>query len=179
MATIDEMVAACVAANDESEPRTAVRDVLKGAMTDAALAAELERLPLGLTALYSSAALTVMSVIWPPLINLFPHDHRMWAVAGIYSGREDNALYRRQGATIVSSGGTTLDEGDVQMLGESAIHAVHNPQRRYTGAVHVYGGDFLGAARSQWDAETLEERPWRLEDAQRAFTEAAARFDAG
>jgi predicted metal-dependent enzyme (double-stranded beta helix superfamily) len=176
--TIDDMVAACVAAGEDDEPRAAVREVLKGAMADATLARELEKMPVGLTALHSSGSLTVMSVIWPPLIDLFPHNHNMWAIAGIYTGREDNAMFRRNGDTIVAAGGSVLEEGDVQTLGASAIHAVHNPRRAYTGAVHVYGGDFLGAPRSQWDADTLEERPWTLEDAQRAFTDAAERFAA-
>jgi len=31
---------------------------------------------------------------------------------------------------------------------------VTNPIPRLTGAIHVYGGDFFGVARSEWDAET-------------------------
>jgi hypothetical protein len=35
------------------------------------------------------------------------------------------------------------------------IHSVTNPIRRLTGAIHVYGGDFFHAERSEWDPETL------------------------
>ena len=44
---------------------------------------------------------------------------------------------------------------------------VHTPQRGkaittayLTGALHVYGGDFFAAHRSEWDPETLEEGPY-------------------
>lgn len=75
----------------------------------------------------------VLNVVWPPLFSLYPHDHRMWAAICIYSGREDNAFFRRRDDTIVSSGGKELLEGDVQVLGDDVIHAVHNPARSYTG----------------------------------------------
>ena len=28
-------------------------------------------------------------------MDIYPHDHRMWAAIGIYAGEEDNAIYRR------------------------------------------------------------------------------------
>ena len=96
--------------------------------------------------LYNAPDLTVLDVVWPPLISLFPHNHRMWAAIGIYGGREDNTFYRRQGSAIVASGGKELTEGEVLLLGDDAIHAVHNPARAYTGAIHVYGGDFIDDA---------------------------------
>jgi hypothetical protein len=55
---------------------------------------------------------------------------------------------------------------------------VTNPIRRLTGAIHVYGGDFFAPGRKQWDAETLQEEPFDLEEARRAFDEAAKRFEA-
>ena len=41
-----------------------------------------------------------------------------------------------------------------------------------TGAVHVYGGDFFSESRSEWDSETLEEKPYDMEHAMRTFAEA-------
>ncbi|NNC74935.1 MAG: hypothetical protein HKN93_05415, partial [Acidimicrobiia bacterium] len=29
-------------------------------------------------------------VIWPPTLELFPHEHKMWSTVGIYGGVEDN-----------------------------------------------------------------------------------------
>jgi len=102
----------------------------------------------------------------------------MWAAICIYSGREDNAFFRRRDDTIVSSGGKELLEGDVQLLGDDAIHAVHNPTRSYTGAIHVYGGDFITKPRSQWNAETFEEQPYDLEAVRQEFKMAEKRFKA-
>jgi predicted metal-dependent enzyme (double-stranded beta helix superfamily) len=81
-----------------------------------------------LRVLYRSEDLTVLNVIWP-LMTLFPHDHRMWAIIGIYSGREDNAFYRRDRDFVIPSGGKELADGAVLLLGDDVIHSVHNPAR--------------------------------------------------
>jgi predicted metal-dependent enzyme (double-stranded beta helix superfamily) len=72
----------------------------------------------------------------------------------------------------VASGGKDLRRRDVVLLGDDTVHAVHNPLKRYTGAVHVYGGDFVNTARSQWDPQTLLEEPYDL-GAVRALFDAA------
>ena len=71
-----------------------------------------------------------------------------------------------------------MDITDTTLLGKTIIHAVTNPLRQFTGAIHVYGGDFFAAARSEWDAETLEERPYDVEHAKRVFAEANERWRA-
>ena len=92
---------------------------------------------------------------------------------------KNNAFFRPvANQTIVASGGKELLEGDVQLLGDDVIHAVHNPSRSYTGAIHVYGGDFIAQPRSQWDAETLVEQPYDLRTVRREFERAENRFKA-
>ena len=49
-----------------------------------------------------------------------------------------------------------------------------NPIRRLTGAIHVYGGDFFHAERSEWDPETLLEERYNIEKNMRLFEEANA-----
>jgi predicted metal-dependent enzyme (double-stranded beta helix superfamily) len=66
----------------------------------------------------------------------------------------------------------------VLLLGDDAIHGVDNPMRAYTGAIHVYGGDFFATPRSQWDADTLEEAPWDIEAVREAFAAAEEAFEA-
>ena len=61
---------------------------------------------------------------------------------------------------------------DAEPLGRDIIHSVTNPIPRLTGAIHIYGGDFFAAARSEWDSETLEEQRWDAERAVRRFEEA-------
>ena len=45
--------------------------------------------------LYHSPDLTILNVVWAPKVTIMPHDHRMWAVIGVYTGREDNIFWRR------------------------------------------------------------------------------------
>jgi predicted metal-dependent enzyme (double-stranded beta helix superfamily) len=108
---------------------------------------------------------------------LLPHNHQMWATIGIYTGREDNIIWRSAGHRVDAVRAASLSEREVFDLPGDAIHSVVNPVPRLTGAIHVYGGDFFAAPRSEWDSETLRERPFDLERARRVFREAAQRFD--
>ncbi len=65
-----------------------------------------------------------------------------------------------------------MGAGDVLVLGDDVIHAVTNPERRLTGAIHVYGGDFVNQPRSQWGPGPREERPYDMGALQREFAEA-------
>ena len=91
-----------------------------------------------------------------------PHDHRMWAVIGVCTGREDNIFWRRvageAGGLIEAACAKSLSERCAEPLGRDAIHSVTNPLGRLTAAIHVYGGDFYGVKRSDWDPENLLER---------------------
>jgi predicted metal-dependent enzyme (double-stranded beta helix superfamily) len=79
----------------------------------------------------------------------------MWAVIGMYTGRQDNIFWRRQpegtGSRVEAAGARTLLPGQACPLGRDIVHSVINPLPRLTGALHVYGGDFARAERSEWD----------------------------
>lgn len=158
---MEEFVADCVAASRESDPQAAVKEVLERGVRDPAamLAAVGEPTEAGLHVFHRSKTLTIFAATWTPQMNLMPHDHRMWALIGIYTGREDNILWRRSDRGVTAYGAECLFEGDVAALPDTAIHSVTNPLRRITGGIHIYGGDFFAKARSQWDPETLEEQP--------------------
>ena len=131
----------------------------------------------GLVVLHRAPDLTVINFAWAPWMCFKPHNHCMWSVVGIYSGREDNMFWRRRDATIEAAGARTLGASDVTLLGRDIIHSVVNPIGRMTRAIHVYGGDFFAPPeeRSEWDPETLVERPWDMDDTRRLFAEAEAR----
>ncbi|MBV8159480.1 MAG: hypothetical protein JO265_01010 [Acidimicrobiia bacterium] len=57
---------------------------------------------------------------------------------------------------------------------QDGIREVTNPLRRITGAIHVYGGDFVNRPRSQWGPGPLEERPYDIEVVNAQFAEANA-----
>ncbi|HTN79780.1 MAG TPA: hypothetical protein VMK16_08905, partial [Acidimicrobiales bacterium] len=130
----------------------------------------------GIDVIHRSPEITILNVVWPPLFRIYPHDHRMWAAIGIYSGREDNAFFRRNGRGLTDSGGKTLLEGDVLLVGDDAIHSVENPNRAHTGGIHVYGGDFFGVNKSQWTGEPPTEEPYDFTSVQREFDLAQERF---
>ena len=100
--------------------------------------------------LYHAPDLTILNVVWAPRMTLMPHNHRMWAVIGIYTGREDNIFWRRVARAAGSRprAPRRCREGDAVPLGRDIIHSVTNPIPRLTGAIHVYGGDFF-AHRAQ------------------------------
>ena len=130
----------------------------------------------GIETLYRSETLTILNVLWGPGMSLYPHDHRMWAVIGIYSGREDNAFYRRSESGLSPHSIKTLNIKETIPLGEAVIHAVTNPLDQITAAIHVYGGDFFATARSEWDPQTFQERPFDIEHARQVFEEANKRL---
>jgi len=126
----------------------------------------------GLSALYRSPELTILNVAWAPYMTLMPHNHNMWAIIGIYTGREDNIFWRRVPGRLEAAGAKALGRGDVEPLDRDIIHSVTNPIPRVTAAIHVYGGDFFAADRSEWDPESLCEQRWDPERAVRKFEEA-------
>jgi hypothetical protein len=45
----------------------------------------------------------------------------------------------------------------------------------FTGAIHVYGGDFFAIPRSEWPAADAAEQPFDIDHAMRTFAEANER----
>jgi predicted metal-dependent enzyme (double-stranded beta helix superfamily) len=165
MFDLDAFLAECQEALADGEPLPAIRAALTRAVEQRdAVGDVLRPEQAGITLLHHAPDVTVLHVVWAPHMQLFPHDHRMWAAIGVYAGQEDNTFYRRPGPRqpIVESGGKQLTTGDVVVLGDDTIHAVANPNDRLTGAIHIYGGDFVNEPRSQWDPASLEERPYDL-----------------
>jgi predicted metal-dependent enzyme (double-stranded beta helix superfamily) len=178
---VEEIVARCQEALTEHTPTLAVRDVLAELVSDHS---DLEEAlgPVGhggITTLHNGSDLTVLHVAWTPGMTLYPHEHRMWAVIGMYGGQEDNAFFRRAPGGLERAGGRELTAGEVLVLGDDAIHSVANSRNDFAVALHVYGGDFFSVERSEWDPETYEERPRDFERTQRLFDEANARWNEG
>jgi len=158
---IERFVEDCVTANQETDAQAAVKEVLARAVStpNAVIAALGNPAKAGLNVLHSSATLTIFAATWTPQMNLMPHDHLMWANIGIYTGREDNIFWKRSSGGIEAYGAEALFVKDAASLPEDAVHSVTNPLLRFTGGIHIYGGDFFDTTRSQWNPETLEEEP--------------------
>jgi predicted metal-dependent enzyme (double-stranded beta helix superfamily) len=181
MFDLDRFIEDCRAAVAADLSHKGAREVVARAVSDpaAVLAGLGEPRRAGIDPLHRADDLTVLNVVWGPGMTIMPHNHLMWAVIGIYTGREDNIFWRRlpdAAGRIEAAGAKSLGRGDTEPLGRDIIHTVTNPLPRLTGAIHVYGGDFFAVARSEWNPETLCERAFDLDRARRLFEDANARL---
>lgn len=177
----DQFIQDCLDALNEGQE--AIRELVAKAVSDGPAVMSELRAPdhAGLVPLYRSPKLTIINFAWAPCMSLMPHNHQMYSVVGIYSGREDNIFWRRAGTAIEATGARSLGVGDVVALGRDTIHSVLNPIGKMTCAIHVYGGDFFEPIepRSAWDHETLIEQPWDVEKVKFLFQDAEERFLGG
>jgi predicted metal-dependent enzyme (double-stranded beta helix superfamily) len=185
MFDLERFTADCREALAEDTSHKAVHEVVARAVSDPArvLAALGEPKRSEVQKLHHADDLTILNVVWAPRMTLMPHNHEMWAVIGVYTGREDNIFWRRlkdsPSGRIEAAGAKALCTKDAAPLGPDIIHSVTNPIPRLTGAIHVYGGDFFGVERSEWDPETLLEAPYDVAKNMRYFEEANALYAAG
>jgi predicted metal-dependent enzyme (double-stranded beta helix superfamily) len=173
MFSTERFIADCQNALREGMPEVAIKELARQAVSDVpALTRELG-IPQrsGIITLHQSPELTILNIVWAPGMSLYPHDHRMWAVIGVYEGREDNAFFKRTAHGLVAASDRQLEAGEAVLLGAQTIHAVTNPLGRFTGALQIYGGDFFKVARSEFDPVTLEERPFDVERAKGMFVD--------
>ncbi|MCY4450979.1 MAG: hypothetical protein OXC01_03430 [Immundisolibacterales bacterium] len=179
--SVDSLLGDLHAANAESSPRHAVREVVARAVSDPeAVARAFGPLTRGhSTVLFRSADLLVLHIVWPPEITVDPHEHNLWAVMGIYRGVEDNTFFGRTDDGAIERQGTVrLEARDTRIMGEDAIHAVEIPTLAPTGAIHVYGGDLITVERSEFDSATGAEQPFDWKKSEREFEEMNARWQA-
>ncbi len=181
MFEVEQLIDDCKQALNEDGSTKVVREIVARAVSNPAelIAAVGEPRQAMVEKVYHSPELTILNLVWAPHMTLQAHNHNMWAVIGIYTGAEDNIFWRRTEQGIEAAGARALRVGDVTPLGRDIIHSVTNPIPRFTGALHVYGGDFFAEARSEWDPETLCEQPYDAEVTMRRFSEANARYPAG
>jgi len=153
MFDLEQFTADCRAALKADSSHKLVREVAARAVADPAgiLKALGEPKRPEIQKLYHAPDLTIINVIWRRV--------------GDGSGR------------IEAAGARALSVGDAEPLGHNIIHSVTNPIPRLTGAIHIYGGDFFGAHRSEWDAETLTEGPMDGKKAVRRFEEANEMYE--
>ena len=164
----------CRDALKERDSQGAVQQLVERAVSDPAslIRALGEPARSGIETVYRGSDLTILNLGWGPRMTIKPHDHRTWAVIGIYGGREENTFFRRKEGGLTRHGTKELNAKDTARLGADVIHAVVNPLDQITAAIHVYGGDFFAIPRSEWNPQTLVEQPYDVADTIRAFEDA-------
>jgi predicted metal-dependent enzyme (double-stranded beta helix superfamily) len=165
---LERFIADCRAAHAADRSHKAVREVVARAVSEPGAVLKWLGAPKRgeVQKLYHSPELTILNVVWAPYMTIYPHNHRMWAVIGVYTGREDNIFWRSKDGKVEAAGAQALSERDTVPLGADIIHSVTNPIPRLTGAIHVYGGDFFGSGaqrmgirRRWWKDATTRRRP--------------------
>ncbi len=175
----DEFITECLAAAQSGNgASTAVKEIVNRAVSNpSTIEAEVGDRTISpmMTVWHRSEELTALHIVWPPDVDLFAHDHNMWAVIGIYGGREDNQFYRRlEDGRIEPHTGKTMTQRDVIMLGSDVVHSVANPTREWTAALHVYGGEFFKTPRTRWSKDTYEPMVFDAEFVEQTLEAAAA-----
>ena len=182
MFDVERFIEDCKAVAEKYDTPHAIREVVQSAVEDPAAMVKALGEPewSGVERLHVSDNLTILNIAWGPGLRFPPHNHNMWAVIGIYTGREDNIFWRKlkDGKHIEAAGAKSLMAGTANPLGRDIVHSVTNPIEKFTSAIHVYGGDFFAPGRSEWDPESLEEQPYDIDNAKRIFREANERFAA-
>ena len=173
----DALVQACIDALHESDPRGAIGEAVRRAVSEPALLRSAYPVPVDPDddgVLHRTNDLMVCYAIFPRDFHTGIHDHTVEAVIGVWAGHEDNHLYERDGEVLRPQGVRRVEQGDVLMLDADAIHDVHTPRSTWSAALHVYLGDIVGLARNEW-ADT-DCAPTALDGAEqeRRWYEAAA-----
>ena len=119
--------------------------------------------PIRDVSLFRSSELFILNATLYPHFKSLPHDHRMWAVIGIYEGQENNTFYRRAAKGLEEINRREIRAGEAILLGPEVIHAIENPSGSSTLGLHVYGGDVFAAKRSMWHPRTGEELPYDVQ----------------
>jgi predicted metal-dependent enzyme (double-stranded beta helix superfamily) len=165
---VETFVTACQRAAAEVDPAGAVREVVgaaigEGLSIDSALGTQRRA---DNDSLFLSDDLTVQRIIWIPGIPSVPHEHRMWAVVGVYAGEEVNHIYERSRDGLTELRTVAVVQGSVFVLDANAIHAVECARDEWTAALHVYGGDIVNGERNAWGPDGREV-PFAEEDSAR------------
>jgi predicted metal-dependent enzyme (double-stranded beta helix superfamily) len=95
--------------------------------------------------------LTVFATRSAPGTGSAPHSHGLWAVVACLGGQEGSRTYEVEDGQLIECGKRRLAAGEAHSLDVDAIHAVFNCWSEPNIVLHVYGGDFLKAAKTVYD----------------------------
>jgi predicted metal-dependent enzyme (double-stranded beta helix superfamily) len=151
----------CTAALETASPQSTVERILLEATKNPAMADAVAQRTnfssLNDLIVYRNERLTLLAGSLPPGFSAAPHNHNLWSVVGVCGGQEDNQFFERDNGGLRQCGEKSVPAPGVLANAADVIHAISNPLEEPLLALHAYGGDLLGTARSNWDPETHEE----------------------
>jgi predicted metal-dependent enzyme (double-stranded beta helix superfamily) len=96
-------------------------------------------------------SLTVFATSGAPGTGSAPHSHGLWAVVACLGGQEGSRTYEVDDGQLTERGQRRLVAGQAHSLDADAVHAVFNCWSEPNIVLHVYGGDFMKAAKIVYD----------------------------
>lgn len=168
MVDLDAFAEECKAALKADNTTKIVEDLVKQAIADPeglekAFAQRKTGNSLVDSIVFNDDDLTIISIDTPPGLQSPAHNHNMWAVIGVYDGEENNRFFQDADGDLRQTGERNLKIGDVAVLNPKAIHAINNPAKKVTKAIHVYGGNILNRpGRSIWNPDTLQREDYNI-----------------
>lgn len=122
-----------------------------------------DRFAMNLLHMPEDKAYSITGGVWKPGQTTPIHDHLTWALIGVYSGEEREALYRRTDdktnpryAKLEKISERTNTKGQVTVLSQTGIHKVDNTSQSVAESIHIYGRDIGHAERHSYDPLTGE-----------------------
>lgn len=122
-----------------------------------------DRFAMNLIHMPDDEAFSVIGGVWEPGQTTPIHDHLTWALVGVYSGEEREALFRRldngsdpKFAKLELASEKVNTRGHVSVLGSAGIHRVDNVSKAPAWSIHVYGRDIGNTERHSYDPVTGE-----------------------
>jgi predicted metal-dependent enzyme (double-stranded beta helix superfamily) len=94
--------------------------------------------------------LTVVQFASPKGFEFPPHHHTMVSAVGVYADAEENVYYEADAAGLRETRRRHVSTGDVAVHAADVIHSVSSAGGEPLAALHVYGGGFFRAPRSEW-----------------------------
>lgn len=156
MNTLDEFIAASVAAAKSASPE----DDLEGLLKDIVGRPDwlVETMPEDdndETLLHVCDELTIYHIKLSPGILYPPHSHGMGVVIGFYEGCETSLIFEEQSnGRLRQTKRLDLEAPDVGRLKPDAIHAITNYGETTSRAVHYYLGNLLEQPRNLWNPKS-------------------------
>ncbi|MBV1878215.1 MAG: hypothetical protein KUG79_11285 [Pseudomonadales bacterium] len=168
MIDLNEFIANCQQALEQTDPVQHVKELVKDVIADPAALMQAfderaagEHRSLENAIIFRSETLSVLDVANDPGLKTPAHDHKMWAVIGVYDGEEPNEFFLAKDKGLEHKSSRLLKVGDVAALDGDTIHAIANPKKTKSYAIHVYGGDIVKQrGRSIWNPHTIKQEPY-------------------
>jgi 3-mercaptopropionate dioxygenase len=122
-----------------------------------------DRFAMNLLHMPPDKAYSIIGGVWKPGQTTPIHDHLTWALIGVYSGQEREALYKRiddktnpRHAKLEKVSERVNTKGHVTVLNNTGIHKVDNVSQDPALSIHVYGRDIGNTERHSYDPLTGE-----------------------